>query len=31
MVHFWLTYRDGKRLAGVVIAETPSLIQARAQ
>jgi hypothetical protein len=29
MPHFWLTYRDGVRLIGVVIIEAPSLIQAR--
>jgi hypothetical protein len=29
MPHFWLTYRDGVRLIGVVIDEAPSLIQAR--
>jgi hypothetical protein len=28
MPHFWLTYRDGVRLIGVVIIEAPSLIKA---
>jgi hypothetical protein len=29
MPHFWLTYGDASRVAGVVIMEAPSLLQAR--
>jgi hypothetical protein len=28
MPHFWMTYRDSGRLAGVVIMEAPSLVRA---